>query len=478
MRSFIALLLGLLMAIPLAAESLTVTVETYRTVSVSGDGAGEVLVDYVQTNNRKSQLTQDNSLSLSIQHLPASAIQAVTLSMRSNKSGGAGSMQLTCGGTPVWSIADAPFASDAWGGNNQGEYMPISHTFTPAIRAGDIMLTITASANSLYFESITITYLPVIPVPHTVSFSTGTSLSLPRRTETSVGGGVLLPDLPHVEPFFFLGWTAAPLSVTDVPPSYYPPLSWYYPKENVTLYALYCNMPLEPLPTMQDTTCTSGEYAIVALNYESYLAVGAIDNHKLGVLPVSTYLTEDNVYSLKADYMPADCRYQIDFEADSLMITHIASGQTIGYEPTSKHFQLADKSVRWHWEKAKNHTLLLTHDYDAASNMCGLLELAFSSTLVPIGICDDYMRYNPNWTYLALFPVSHLPEELPVAQYSSDPVSLSLDNVLPQLDWTLPMAVYTLQGHLLSEGVTSPSLLPRGMLLIRQSNLWMKVLNR
>ncbi len=479
MRSLITLLICIFIALPIASETLTVKVETYKTVSVSGDGDSEVVVDYAQTNNRKSQLTQDNSLSLSIQHLPASAIQAVTLSMKSNKSGGAGSMRLMCGSTLVWSIADGAFAGDAWGGDNSGEYMPISHAFNPAIQAGDIMLTIAASANSLYFESITITYLPIIPVPHTVSFSTGSFISLPRQTETTVGGGIVLPNLANVDPYFFLGWTPEPIAVTDVQPFYYAPQSVYYPKEDVMLYALYCSMPLEPIQTLQDTTCTSGEYAIVALNYESYMAAGAINNHKLEAVPVQTTLTEDQIYSLAADYMPADCRYQIDFQDDSLMITHVASGQTIGYEPSSKHYQLADKDVLWHWEKAKNNTLLLTHDYDAISGMCGLLEFAFSSTLDPIGICDEYMRHNPNWTYLAFFPVSHLAQELPIAHYSSNPTALPVENIASSssLDWTHPVTVYSLHGQLLFEGITSPSFLPRGIWLVRQSNLWLKVQN-
>ncbi|MBQ4063327.1 MAG: chitobiase/beta-hexosaminidase C-terminal domain-containing protein, partial [Bacteroidaceae bacterium] len=89
-------------------------------------------------------------------------ITGITLSMRSNTSKGAGSYSMVVGETTISSIDDAKFNTANWNGAWSTSYVNVTPAMTNSdytIANGEnVVITIAASANSLYCQSFTIEY--------------------------------------------------------------------------------------------------------------------------------------------------------------------------------------------------------------------------------------------------------------------------------------------------------------------------------
>lgn len=133
------------------------TIETNKKVSTSGILPEGATAEYVCTG-RKGQMTKEQSATLTLTGWQNTEIQSVRLSMKSNKSAGAGTLQMTIDGQTVWSIADSGF--DQWSGAYTTDYVDITHTFSPVIKTtdGNISIRIAATANSLYVAQYDIIY--------------------------------------------------------------------------------------------------------------------------------------------------------------------------------------------------------------------------------------------------------------------------------------------------------------------------------
>lgn len=163
MKMFIALLFTCLLAVGSAwAESVTYTVTTRSSVTVSGEAPAGSSATFTNTYTTANQLTNGNSMTLTLSGFSGKRITGVTLSMKSNTRSGAGSFSLVAGQTTLSSISNSAFETNNWNGSWSTEFVnitPTIETTTHTIQDGEnVVLTISATANSLYCQSFTITY--------------------------------------------------------------------------------------------------------------------------------------------------------------------------------------------------------------------------------------------------------------------------------------------------------------------------------
>ena len=108
-------------------------------------------------------------MTLTLSGYDGCTITGITLSMKSNKSGGAGSFTAVAGSTTISSISKSTFNNSNWNGAWSTSYVDVTPTMTNntyVIGVGEkVVLTIAATANSLYCQSFTITYEPAAEQP-------------------------------------------------------------------------------------------------------------------------------------------------------------------------------------------------------------------------------------------------------------------------------------------------------------------------
>ena len=163
---------------PAAGTSVTYTVESTSKVNVTGTAPEGSSATYASTYNTKCQLTNGNSMTLTLSGFEGNKITGITLSMRSNKSGGKGSLTAVAGTTTIASIADAAFNTASWNGAWSTEYVDIIPTMAKSDytvqKDENVVITIAASANSLYCQSFTVYYdkgaTPPTPVDSTTLY--------------------------------------------------------------------------------------------------------------------------------------------------------------------------------------------------------------------------------------------------------------------------------------------------------------------
>lgn len=144
-----------------AGRAVTYTVTSKTSVTTSGDAPEGSSATFVNTYTRdKQQMTAGNSQTYTLSGYDGYTITGITLSMHSNKTSGAGSLSVKSGSEEIASIVNSAFNTASWYGNWSQEFVDI----TPAVKehavvdGENVVVQINASANSLYCQSITITY--------------------------------------------------------------------------------------------------------------------------------------------------------------------------------------------------------------------------------------------------------------------------------------------------------------------------------
>ena len=163
MKKFLLSIFCCLMAVfAVQAETVTYTVESTSAVSVSGNAPSGSSATYESTYTTKCQLTSGNSMTLALSGYAGYKITGITLSMRSNTSKGAGSYSMVVGETTISSITDAKFNTANWNGAWSTSYVNVTPAMTNSdytiANGEDVVITIAATANSLYCQSFTIEY--------------------------------------------------------------------------------------------------------------------------------------------------------------------------------------------------------------------------------------------------------------------------------------------------------------------------------
>ena len=116
---------------------------------------------YSQTYSTTSQITSNNSATLTLNGYDGLTIKGIILSMKSNSSKGAGSLSITSSkGTTIASISSKNFSDPSWNGSYTTSYVPVEVDMDEyKVLDNDVItILISASVNSLYIESYSITY--------------------------------------------------------------------------------------------------------------------------------------------------------------------------------------------------------------------------------------------------------------------------------------------------------------------------------
>ena len=164
MKKFLLSIFAVMLAVfSVQAEEVTYTVTSTSAVSVSGDIPEGSSATYNSTYSSKCQLTKGNSMTLTLKGYQGCKIVGITLSMKSNKSAGAGYYSMKVGNTTLSEITSSSFNNKKWNGSYTTEYTNIVPTMSNAdytIKDNEsVVITINATTNSLYCQSFTIEYL-------------------------------------------------------------------------------------------------------------------------------------------------------------------------------------------------------------------------------------------------------------------------------------------------------------------------------
>ena len=140
--------------------SVTYTVSSKTSVNTTGTAPAESSATYSQTYNTAGQITAKNSITLTLSGYSGKTIKGATVSVRSNSGKGSGNLSLTSGSTTIASIETAAFNSAAWNGSYTTSFVDKELTVTETTIGENetIVLTIAATVNSLYFQSLTLIY--------------------------------------------------------------------------------------------------------------------------------------------------------------------------------------------------------------------------------------------------------------------------------------------------------------------------------
>ena len=144
------------------ADEVTYTVTSTSAVSISGNAPTGSSAIYSSTYSTAKQLTKGNSMTLTLSGYAGKKITGLVLSMRSNSKGGAGNLSVKAGNTTIASIATAAFNTQSWNNSWSTSYVDkavtISNDSYVIQNDEDVVITIEATANSLYCESFKLTY--------------------------------------------------------------------------------------------------------------------------------------------------------------------------------------------------------------------------------------------------------------------------------------------------------------------------------
>jgi hypothetical protein len=332
------MILGLIFSILTATYTLSST----TTVESSGNIPQNSTFHYERsaTTGQKGQMTAGNSTTLLLSGWDGCTIKSVVLSMRSNKAAGAGSMQMYIGNRIVWEIENSKFSDHTWYGSFTIDVVDIPCSMNEKVGNGeDISIHITASENSLYINSYTISYTLPAPEAHEVRFVSGLGETPQSLTEDFIGSGVVLPTGVDTLEWHFLGWSEQEI-VAD---SKCPPLLYanerYFPTADCTLWAVYSDSE----GVYSTDNGISGDY-VMASSFWQTAVIGKITNGEMQTKPISLEKEED-YYTLLTG-IDDNMIYHIDFLPDStLTIRHKMTDRLIGYNGN----KLAERESYWQY---------------------------------------------------------------------------------------------------------------------------------
>lgn len=148
-------------------ETVTYTVSQKDAVTIIGTAPTGSSVTYLQTYATPTQITKDNSATLTLSGFEGKKITGIVLNMKSNKKTGEGSFEAKAGSTIIASLPATTF--NKWYNNKKytSSWTDVTVTLTNdnyAIQTGEkVVITIAATVNSLYIQSYTITYTSAAP---------------------------------------------------------------------------------------------------------------------------------------------------------------------------------------------------------------------------------------------------------------------------------------------------------------------------
>lgn len=148
---------------PVGLTNVTYTVFSKTSVNSSGTPPTNSSAAYSQTYSTAKQMTGGNSATLTLSGYAGYIIKSLTLNMKSNSSSGEGTFSLTAGTTSLASIPTATTFNQWYGRTSySNSYVDVNVTLTnnsyEIKNNEDVVVTIAATANSLYIQSYTFQY--------------------------------------------------------------------------------------------------------------------------------------------------------------------------------------------------------------------------------------------------------------------------------------------------------------------------------
>ncbi|MDD3489888.1 MAG: lamin tail domain-containing protein [Paludibacter sp.] len=140
--------------------TVTYTISDKNTLTTSGTAPSGSSATMVETYSTSKQMTSGNSQTLTLSsHYSGYKITSITLSMRSNTSGGSGNFIYKInGGEDNSIVATNKFNNAAWYGAWSTSYVNITKAVDITCGSTSTVLKIAATANSLYCQSYSLTY--------------------------------------------------------------------------------------------------------------------------------------------------------------------------------------------------------------------------------------------------------------------------------------------------------------------------------
>ena len=293
---------------------MTWTVKDKSTVTGDGQWPYDIEVAYSCTY-QKGTVCADDEAVLTLGNLGGITVQKVELSMRSNKSAGAGVITVKANGQQAARM-EGSFA-DWTGAYDANDFHTITVLSQPCANVNTLSVSVRGTQNSLYIERFTITY--VTGGPRTVTLMKGAEIYT-TLTEQSSGAGVLLPALADTADWQFIGWSRTEFRIISSMPALYMADTRFYPGADMPLWAVYMYAPQYRDANLTDLQ--SGRY--IYWNPQNSLAMAGMPEN--GVLGTAV-----------ADPTDENQHYDITFNAtlDSARIQHVYSGLPIGYSGTN-----------------------------------------------------------------------------------------------------------------------------------------------
>ena len=146
--------------------SVVYKVSSTSAVTTSGTAPSGSSATFNNTYTTKDQLTKGNKMTLTLSGYAGKKITGLSLSMKSNKSGGAGYLDVKAGTKQLAAIGSSSsgvnFSNVSWHGSYSTSYVNVEVSLsddTYIIQDDeDVVMVIGATANSLYCQSFTLTY--------------------------------------------------------------------------------------------------------------------------------------------------------------------------------------------------------------------------------------------------------------------------------------------------------------------------------
>ncbi len=489
-------ILALMFSLSVMAETVSYTITSRTSVRSEGDEPIGSYAAYEQSNTsgKVGQMTAETYTSLTLYGFSGYRIRSVSLKMHSNKTSGAGTLEMYIGDSCVWAIEPDYFESSTWYGEYTNSFVPIQHTFSPAYPVTNnqtIAINIDCLINSLYISSYTIEYDAIPTTPCTVHFATASD-TIPDITEANVCEGIALPACSNLDSIWrFLGWTEQPLTtVSTTVPAYYTAGTQYYPAANTTLYALYADKePVSSQYLVQDTTCQSGDYIIVDKLCKAIPYGTVVNSNYVKAYSIDTiYQNADSLYYIPQSVVRQATVYHIDFFNDSATIYNVLESSYISY-PLSSAISLTKVKRPWNYTKIKDNMIVFYHEYLNGHHREWRATWGSSSD----DIDSVYFRNQLTYSKLYASILFRAPETDTVPpHYTSYPYGTAVDQVTPDdgiallplrihNPQLLSLQLYSLQGVCIltsTDEYLYLSTLPSGIYILKTPYRSYKIMNQ
>jgi len=390
---------------------MTWTIQSKNNVTGDGEWPYDIGVDY-SCSYQKGTVRAGDEAVLKLSNLGAMTVESVVVFVSSNKSSGAGTFTVSAGDQ---SVAEKQVSYTALTPDPTLTEVTLLSQNVDGVDS--LTISLVGTENSLHIDRYVITY-SAAPA-RTVTLMNGPDLYT-TLTEEHGYEGVTLPSLKDTVYWHFIGWSESVFWVLKIKPDVIPAGKKYFPKQDVTLWAVY---EYQPEPHVYITELESGEYLYA--NIETNTALYGIPNDEGRMSYVTINQKDENQY------------YLIDFTAskDTAYITHSATNTPIGYTNQAKMKATASPWLVYHNEeetifyaviKKKTYILWLNiFDSTEGGTYAGLYNADPMNS--PMRLLKPLYSSEETWT-------CHPESKLPVNNVQST----------PQTEYTMPFGPFKL----------------------------------